>query len=310
MERPLTEEERVLGLINRSIEGRNNYVKLADVVAAARKDSFTTYLRVRGLEGPSPPLPNDWYNSHDCQWLRTRGYLVRKGYATLLIYITVAHFVEYLELLPNRDKAIDWRALTVTDARILAARLCKDLGIRPRNMGAYIHSIARSTHEARMDLKTYGGKKLIKPPPWCVFKEAWDKVLAEEREQHYTKQAKRQGSTGKKIPGVPAYGARNSQHRAPRRKRKGEEEEEPSTVVSPPLSPQGTPAEEEEEVVSSSSSSQESGSHTLAQKRLMHKWLNNPLVIEEPAKKKKKKITKKVVEPVVVSEEEDESVDW
>lgn len=236
----LSEEERRLGLIAGNQRG---FIKVTDIVEAARKDSFTTYLKAHNLEGPDPPQPNDWYNAHDCLYLRTRGFLTRKGYGTLIVYISIAQLADYLDNLPNREKEIDWRKLTITDARVLSARLATDLGIRPRNMGSFIHSIVRASHAARANLALYGGKKLIKPPPWCVYKVKWDEVLAEERVRHYTAQAERQGSA-RALTSLPPYGSRTSKARAPRRTKRqmAADREE----ISSQFSLRGTPEEDEE----------------------------------------------------------------
>lgn len=206
---------------------KTDWINVPNIVAAARDDSFAKYLEMHELERPDPPHCNDWKDHHDCAFLRSHGYLARKGYNTLRTYIGIAQLADYLDNVPDRDPRIRWQEFLVTDSKLLFARLCHDVGIRPRAFGPFVHGICKATAGQRSNLALFGGRKLVAPPPWTVNKEAFDAVLDEERTKAYRSQARRRGSqVDANAAELPAYGKRAAaKKRAPRRKRAKQQEE-------------------------------------------------------------------------------------
>jgi hypothetical protein len=225
----LHEQEVRLGLVHNANK-KTPHITVSTIVEAARRDSFATYLRMHNLDRPDPPHNNDWYHSHDCAYLRSHGYLTKKGFGTLVIYIGIAQLADYLDNVPNKDPEIQWQELSITEARFLFARLCSDVGVRPRAFGQFVTMIAKATTGQRKNLTLFGGKKLDEPPPWCVCKQKWLKVRAKERELHYTKQAKRQGKVVA-AHNLPPYGSRTAQARAPHSRKHSP----PDTLIIAPL---------------------------------------------------------------------------
>jgi hypothetical protein len=209
----LRDEENIRGLVH-SANKKSPSITVENIVDAARRDSFSTYLRVHNLERPEPPQLSDWDNGHDCLYLRSHGYLNRKGYGTLLVYIGIAQLADYLDCVCGC--VVDWRKLTITDARLLFKQLCDDIGVRPRAFGPFLVPLVKATVGQRNNLAIYGGKKLIAPPPWCTQSEVFEQLMASLRDKHYRAQAKRQGREPVDAEGVPQFGARTPKRRAPR----------------------------------------------------------------------------------------------
>jgi len=230
----IREDDKRKGLVHNENK-KTPWVNVPNIVEAARDNSFAKYIAQHNLPGPNPPHCNDWTLNHDCAYLRTHGYLVKKGFQTLLTYIGIAQLADYLDRLPNRDEEVDWRKLTITEARLAFKQLCRDIGIQPRAMGPFITTIARATVGQRSDPRLFGGRKLQAPPAWCVSGAGWKAMLMVLRSGHYTAQARRQGHLRlEESEELPMYGERTPQQRAPRRKRKEPESSESSSEQQPP----------------------------------------------------------------------------
>lgn len=221
------EDEKIQKGLVHNPNKKTEWINVKNIVAAARDDAFAKYLEMHNLERPDPPHCNDWTLHHDCAYLRSHGYLARKGYGTLLTYIGIAQLADYLDAVPDRDVRIDWTEFSITEARLLFKRLCADIGVRARSFGPFVHGICKATVGQRRNLALFGGRKLVAPPPWTVNKQAFDAVLAELRTAHYTAQAKRQGgrTTANAAAPLPPYGQRTPQQRAKRSKKRKEPEE-------------------------------------------------------------------------------------
>lgn len=213
---------------------KTEWINVPNIVAAARDDSFAKYLEMHQLDRPDPPHCNDWTLHHDCAYLRSHGYLTRKGYNTLRTYIGIAQLADYLDHVPDRDVRIRWQELLVTDARLLFRRLCNDTGIRPRSFGQFVHGICKATVGQRNNLALFGGRKLVAPPPWTVNYDSFSAVLDEERSAEYSAQAKRRGTqVDANAAALPAYGKRSAnKQRAPKRKLKKAKQDESSSSSS------------------------------------------------------------------------------
>lgn len=230
------EQDKQRGLVHLPNK-KTPYINVVNIVAAAHDDSFEKYLKEHGLPTPGITMTGDWRDHHDCVYLRTHGFLNQKGFGTLLKYIGIAQLADYIDHVPNREPEVNWRELTITDAILLFRRLCREVGVKPRNFGPFVHAICRATLGQRRNLALFGGRKLMAPPPWCRFKQQWDEVLAEERQKHYKQQARRQGRAADESEGLPAYGYRTAKNRAPRRKKRAAADEEQSSEHSSEQNP-------------------------------------------------------------------------
>lgn len=227
----IQDEKIQRGLVHNANK-KTEWINVPNIVAAARDDSFSKYLEMHNLERPDPPHCNDWTANHDCTYLRTHGYLQRRGYGTLLTYIGIAQLADYLDRVPDGDVRIRWQELGVTDARLLFKRLCRDIGIAPRGMGPFINILWRATVGQRSNLALFGGRKLTAPPPWTVNKEAFDAVLAEERQALYSAKARRRrrhDAPSDAAADLPPYGKRTPQKRAKRARKQQSSDEEQSS---------------------------------------------------------------------------------